>query len=68
MRPSGFYHFCHVCTSMLVFYRLLHDYQTRVMNNKETGMNRSVIPVFRLGTISDYIREEQYMSRRKLIH
>ncbi len=22
MRPSGFYHFCHVCTSMLVFYRL----------------------------------------------
>lgn len=24
MRPSGFYHFCHVCTSMLVFYRLLN--------------------------------------------
>lgn len=22
MHPSGFYHFCHICTSMLVFYRL----------------------------------------------
>ena len=26
MHPSGFYHFCHVCTSMLVFYRLLIFY------------------------------------------
>ena len=37
MHPSGFYHFCHICTSMLVFYRLPHlqQLQKNKFENRE---------------------------------
>ena len=42
MHPSGFYHFCHICTSMLVFYRLPLTWNDVDFKSRTISINKAI--------------------------